>query len=167
MAAMAVWTIGQRRGRIRAGSARGEEITPYVLAHRAGGPGAGAPRAGPRASPPPSLRRYQPEPSPEPEPSPKPCCCCCCWLAVVAGRLPSLTCSVLVWPPRRTVTATVSPGLCASTSEDSDAESSTVLPATEVITSPVFRPALAAGAPWATEATCAPAPEPSWVDTPR
>src|SRR3954470_22188862 len=55
MAAAAVWTIGQKRGRMRAGSARRKEITPYVLAHRAGEPGAGAPRAGPRASPPPSL----------------------------------------------------------------------------------------------------------------
>src|SRR3954467_9564754 len=56
MAAAAVWTIGQKRGRMRAGSARRKEITPYVLAHRAGEPGAGALRAGPRASPPPSLR---------------------------------------------------------------------------------------------------------------
>src|SRR4051812_39724049 len=37
IAAAAVWTIGQIRGRIRAGSARSEEITPYVLAHRRAG----------------------------------------------------------------------------------------------------------------------------------
>src|SRR4051812_50138000 len=98
MAAMAVWTIGQRRGRIRAASARSEEIIPYVLAHPAGEPGAGAPRAGPRASPPPSLRRYQPEPSPEPEPSPKPCCCCC-WLALLAGGVARVAPQGLVLAP--------------------------------------------------------------------
>src|SRR5436190_633027 len=50
IAAAAVWTIGHKRGRIRAGSARSAEITPYLLAHLAGEPGAGAPRAGPRDS---------------------------------------------------------------------------------------------------------------------
>src|ERR1700742_4886995 len=100
-------------------------------------------------------RGYQPPPEPGSG-------CCCGWFCVsalvcaVLGRWPSLTLSVFSLPLRATLSWTVSPGLCSSTTEESAEALETALPSIDLITSPCFRPACSAGLPAVTCATCAP-----------
>src|SRR4051794_41360486 len=71
------------------------------------------------------------------------------------GLVPSLTFTSLVWPPRRTLSVTSSPGLCPSTAVTSASAVPTARPSIAVTTSPVRRPAPLAGPPertWATPA---------------
>src|SRR3954464_9490436 len=75
------------------------------------------------------------------------------------GRLPSLTVTVLVSPPRRSSTFTVSPGCFWSTLSESSEGLRIVLPSKATIRSPLRMPASAAAVPGVTVPTSAPGVE--------
>ena len=88
-------------------------------------------------------------------------------LVAYDGRVPSVTCTVLVVPPRRISSVIRSPGFNPSTTCCSSLEEPIELPFTFVITSPARMPALAAGVPLRTLATRAPPAAARVISTPR
>ena len=63
------------------------------------------------------------------------------------GRVPIVTCVVFVFPLRTYVTATLSPGALPATAAVKSSGLWIAWPSKEVITSPAFSPAAAAGEP--------------------
>ena len=78
------------------------------------------------------------------------------WRGRVSGAGASLTWRVLRWPPRSTVSGAVPARPLVAKRKPNASGSSIVTPSTARITSPVFRPASAAGPFSITEATSAP-----------